>query len=491
MKAIPHRRTAAPFVPDRVAALLTGAALFAAASSLSAQTAPPPVVDPPPVVVDPTPGVPPVTVPPSPPRVVRPAESPPVETGEAIEPAEVPPGVAITVTGRLEGKTESTISVTEGRTQKMWTFGVVPETEILLNGSRSKLEALEKDDAVRVTTNAADRSVAAKITAARAEALPIGRQQAPVRTAPQQPAPGRQPIAAYAGLGVYVADAPQGIYVVEVDPASPADGTVRHGDFILQMNNRQVTTPQVFLGWIQQQRPGETISLRLWRLGREFDQAITLADSSSAEDKVVEDPALNLILAQQVRTHSNLGLVLRETNGGLQVVQVEPGSPAAQFGLRVGSVIQTVNGQPATTAFDFYRSFWTTDPNGFVDLALADGIQRRIALNELAAMQQQQRLLQQGQQQPGQVPGQVQPGANVPPGSIVVPNPVTPKLPQTPGAVVPRGPGAGAQPQTPGAQPGQHAPGAQPGQSSPAAQPGQQAPAAGGQNPFRAGGGQP
>ncbi|MEX0701777.1 MAG: PDZ domain-containing protein [Planctomycetales bacterium] len=416
-------------------------------------------------------------MPTQPPRVVRPPEQPPAEAGEILEPADVAPGTAITVTGKLEKAGDANVSVTDTATQKKWTFGIAAETEILLNGKRATLSELAKDDAVRVTTLADDRSIAAKITAARAESQPVSRPPAAVVGRPAV----RQPIAQrHAGLGVYVADAPQGVLVVEVDPGSPADGAVRHGDFVMQFDRRPVTTAHVLLGWIQERRPGDTVSLSLWRLGRQFDQAVTLADSNSARDLVVEDPALNLILAQQVRTQSNLGLVLRETTGGVQIAAIEPGSPAAQFGLRQGTVISSINGQPIASPFEFHRQFWTvgTTP-GFIDLGLLDGATRRIDLSQFGPGQQpaagqpgtaqQPRVDQRGPGAGGT--GAAQPGTNQPgagqPGQQPIPAGPRPFIPLTP----------------PGQQPGQTAP-AQPGQATP----GQPVPRQ--QNPGQAGAGQ-
>ncbi|MEX0718971.1 MAG: PDZ domain-containing protein [Planctomycetaceae bacterium] len=468
---------------------------------------PPRVVDPPPVVVDPPPvsppGVPPITQPaPTPPRVVRPAPRSPVETGPEIEPGDVPPGIAITVTGRVEDTADAKVSVTETSTRKTWSFGAAPDAEILLNGKRATLIELAKGDAVRVTTLVDDRTLASRIVAARAEEQERTPPAAQVRAEPQTPV--RRPLPEgrdYAGLGVHVADSPQGVFVVEIDHGSPADGVVRHGDFIMHYDRRQVTTPHVLLGWIQQQKPGEVALLGLWRLGREFNQPITLAHAHAARDLVVEDPALNLLLAQQVRTDSHLGLVLRETAGGVQVVSVAPDSPAAQLGLRQGSVISNINGRPIDTPFQFYREFWTVGPQpGFLDLGLADGGTRRLDLSQLDGFLENIRNRRDGSSGTGaiQQPGVQQPGRTNDPSRGTQPQrPDVPKIPTDldpigpiqPGQPAPRPGGAG--------QPGQPTPGRQsPGQAAPAQpgaaqQPGGGAQPAQGTNPFRAGDGQP
>jgi len=57
-------------------------------------------------------------------------------------------------------------------------------------------------------------------------------------------------------------------------------------------------------------------------------------------------------LAPQIRRQ--LGLPSRTT--GVVVTVVEPGSPAAEAGLRRGDVIQQVNGREVASASDFERA---------------------------------------------------------------------------------------------------------------------------------------
>jgi S1-C subfamily serine protease len=81
----------------------------------------------------------------------------------------------------------------------------------------------------------------------------------------------------------------------------------------------------------------------------------------------------------------DLGLDFAATDRGLEVSVVKPGGVARRVGLKVGDVIVTVFGYPATRA---ERWEWlTSGDNGYVRLGVLDGktqelVTRYVSLNE-------------------------------------------------------------------------------------------------------------
>jgi serine protease Do len=94
-------------------------------------------------------------------------------------------------------------------------------------------------------------------------------------------------------------------------------------------------------------KPGSTVSLTLFRSGQERQvsvrlgemQARTARDESSSSDA---SPA----------ARGALGLALQKGESGLEVTNVDPDGPAADAGIRVGDVLEEVNGTPVTSSAD-------------------------------------------------------------------------------------------------------------------------------------------
>ena len=68
-----------------------------------------------------------------------------------------------------------------------------------------------------------------------------------------------------------------------------------------------------------------------------------------------------------------LGMITRETHGGLLVVRVSRDSPAQLAGIRSGSVLRGLQGKPIKSQEDFYRRLWAAGAPGVtVRLNLVD-----------------------------------------------------------------------------------------------------------------------
>lgn len=71
-----------------------------------------------------------------------------------------------------------------------------------------------------------------------------------------------------------------------------------------------------------------------------------------------------------------IGLNSNEQNGRVQVVRVNPDSPAERAGLRPGDVVLAVDGQPVTTLAEFYGQLWKRPaPDSEITLTVLQGVQ--------------------------------------------------------------------------------------------------------------------
>lgn len=126
-----------------------------------------------------------------------------------------------------------------------------------------------------------------------------------------------------------------GVLVVDVTPGSPADGAVIAGDLIETVDDAPAGTPETLLLRIARSAPGATLRLGIRRNGSRVDVALALAGAGSMR-ALPPWP----------------GFTTEAGPGGTRVTAVEPGSPAAAAGLRVGDVITFFAGRPQPTPRD-------------------------------------------------------------------------------------------------------------------------------------------
>jgi S1-C subfamily serine protease len=68
-----------------------------------------------------------------------------------------------------------------------------------------------------------------------------------------------------------------------------------------------------------------------------------------------------------------LGMITRESHGGLFVARASQDSPAQRAGIRTGSILRELQRQPIASQEDFYRRLWAAGPPGVtVRLSLVD-----------------------------------------------------------------------------------------------------------------------
>lgn len=82
-----------------------------------------------------------------------------------------------------------------------------------------------------------------------------------------------------------------------------------------------------------------------------------------------------LATVAQAQERATLGVKMSETAGiGAQVIEVTPGTPAAQIGIQPGDRILAIDNQPVTNYQDVIRLIGSQKPQARVDLKVARGV---------------------------------------------------------------------------------------------------------------------
>jgi S1-C subfamily serine protease len=156
-----------------------------------------------------------------------------------------------------------------------------------------------------------------------------------------------------------LADNHRGIMLTSIIPESPAArASLRAGDVILKVDDKDIQNADDFTWWLEQAGPGNSVQFTVARPDRPVEEPLKvklsgLLDSgvgfssrfrfpgnrgASLFEQGIETIALRPVVAAQFGTTS-----------GLLVVYVQPSTPASEAGLQPGDVIQSIDGKPAIT----------------------------------------------------------------------------------------------------------------------------------------------
>jgi serine protease Do len=150
----------------------------------------------------------------------------------------------------------------------------------------------------------------------------------------------------------------RGALVAEVNHGSPAQKAGMHrGDIIIEFNGHPIHEMNELPRLVADTPPGSKATIKILRQGKEKTLHLTIVELTEArqaqarEERGGERTPLGLEvqnldpnLARQFRLRDNKGVV---------VVQVEPGSPAAEAGLRAGDLILEVDGTVVSTVKEY------------------------------------------------------------------------------------------------------------------------------------------
>jgi Do/DeqQ family serine protease len=134
----------------------------------------------------------------------------------------------------------------------------------------------------------------------------------------------------------------QGALVRGVESGSPAaKAGIQRGDVLLEFNGRPLHSAEEYLQREREYAGGETLRLRVLRGSGE--ENVTITPARFPQEKADE-------LAWQL-----LGLTVAQSEDGLEVKKVRPGSPAARIGIERGDAILGLSGTQTKTLAEFRR----------------------------------------------------------------------------------------------------------------------------------------
>ena len=149
---------------------------------------------------------------------------------------------------------------------------------------------------------------------------------------------------------------PRGAFVTEVTPNGPAvAGGLKPQDAIVQVNGDKIADSRDLARKIAEYAPNTTVDVRVWRNNAEQSLKVKLGTFPSSKEELAKIEQSKPAAPTGQTSLSQLGLTLmpaRQGNGkeGVVIAEVEPGSDAAQKGLKSGDIILEVQGQAVATA---------------------------------------------------------------------------------------------------------------------------------------------
>jgi serine protease Do len=168
----------------------------------------------------------------------------------------------------------------------------------------------------------------------------------------------------------------KGALVADVLGDGPAKAAgVKTGDVIVRFGAAEVDSAKALSRAVGDSRPGERVSVRVWRDGRTQDLSIKLGEASTDQVAAVpdrsNDAASDLGLALEPLTdeyRARFG-VADDTHGAL-VADVDPDGAAAEKGLRPGDIITQVNHKAIGTVSDAVTAIQEAKAKGTTALLL-------------------------------------------------------------------------------------------------------------------------
>jgi serine protease Do len=154
-----------------------------------------------------------------------------------------------------------------------------------------------------------------------------------------------------------------GALVQDVAPGGPADKAgIKNGDVIRKLDGKVVAdASQLTLG-VTNLNPGSTATLEVLRDGQSMTLKVTLGERPSNMASLrpggggsIQQGTLRGIQVQNLTAAIRDQLGLPANVNGVVIAQVDPDSPAGQYGLQEGDVIESINRQPVHNVGDFNR----------------------------------------------------------------------------------------------------------------------------------------
>ena len=176
----------------------------------------------------------------------------------------------------------------------------------------------------------------------------------------------------YALAAIFGMEKPQGAFVDEAQPGSPADAAgVRDEDIILEFNNHQIDHFTDLPFYVGQYQPGTEAGLTVFRDGELKRLTVVLGSSPTNEIARAEPVAVRENRNPLGFRVTELDDELRRIAGieGVSIAEIEPG-PGRDAGLLEGDVIVALNRQELSTTAEFAVIASNLPGSGFVSIRI-------------------------------------------------------------------------------------------------------------------------
>ena len=168
-----------------------------------------------------------------------------------------------------------------------------------------------------------------------------------------------------------------GVLIGDVVPDSPADRAgLKRGDVLTSLNGRALNSASELRNQVGMMKPGEKVRLALLREGKNRELGLKLGELPDTREEAVAAASRGSLdglrlgpLDAQNRARFE---VPNSVGDGLVVVEIVPGSAAAEAGLRPGDVILEVARKAVRTLEDV-ESQWENSPGKILLLVSRGG----------------------------------------------------------------------------------------------------------------------
>lgn len=168
-------------------------------------------------------------------------------------------------------------------------------------------------------------------------------------------------------MGVRLAPTPgPGVLVTAVHPHGPAaEAGIEPGDFILSVNDQEVSTPDALSELVASMSEGDEVEVVRWRDGEEETLTMELVGRRQLGFRP-EGPRQRDRQEQQAW----MGVFLEPADEGVKVSQVFPEGPAARAGLRRGDIITRIGEMEITEPEEASEALADMSPGDTVEVTV-------------------------------------------------------------------------------------------------------------------------
>ncbi|GAB6064792.1 DegQ family serine endoprotease [Deferrisoma palaeochoriense] len=170
-------------------------------------------------------------------------------------------------------------------------------------------------------------------------------------------------------------DEPKGALVSDVVPDGPADKAgIKRGDIIVEFDGVSIDKMHKLPRIVAEHAPGSEVDVVVLRKGERKTFRVKLGELKEEElagEATVEEELGLTVQEITPELQKHLGL---DTDEGLVVSGVEPGSPAAEAGLRRGDIILEVNQEPVGSIEEYRKALREAKGKGSVLFLVKRGV---------------------------------------------------------------------------------------------------------------------